>query len=872
MLGVIAKALDGGVNLVVVLAGTRVALWRQTFERALDQFDQWSPQTDGALMLRRVWIPSPSVVVATSTLPGLAQLYDAHPRLLARAMSQGRPIIVVAMKHADHVLRLTSLLDRAVALHQAQSTAPLHLLVIDDEADDGSILDAEIEKGAAPDSELLKNLPRHISRIWAAPAEPNTTKSPALFATYLAYTATPQANILQAGYNPLAPRHFLAALRTPWSHGAIGTPRSGTFGEPAGLARYYTGGEAFYRHPLPGTGLCEVYDVPPRDEGQSEASAIEAARKFEKQLLGEALRAYFVGAAARMFHSGRSLSKAISAGRMLPEAIRSLSPVPHSMLIHPSSLVADQFHFARLISAWSRGPSLGPLDAKNALHDEEGHPRFDEAGLNALLDAEPELWKAWLGHYEGTRRALAGRFENVDLPRVDVHHWPNIEHILREEVFPNVALRVINSDPNADERPEFAPAIDPDGLCGAASDLLSVFISGNVMARGVTLEGLATTLFLRQSQTPLADTQMQMQRWFGYRGAYLHLCRVFLTRGQRDLFDSYHDIDEALRDQVVAAMNEAGDGRLPSPNVLQTDRFRATGKIANLSSLPLSPGPYPFVRLIGDARDYHGNTEILARLCERHDWEDVTAAGMRRGLLCKQDLDLAAVATLLEQFRYAVHDPSPESRNNKRWKLLASALSLAPEDRPLFRPPGAIVERPEHVAPPGCPYSIAAYLRLWTTLLSRRAPGFFPTDDYSTPWSLVNLSAYAASAPRFKIGIRFGGGRLALNPVLAAKGVTVMERTFADHLLSATWGSRNPGADPGAYLGDQLFDYHLTGLAVPRGSDSQSMWRPRGHPGLLLFHVIEAEHGEATTVGLGIPLGGPDHFSAQGPARAGAIP
>ena len=46
----------------------------------------------------------------------------------------------------------------------------MHMVVIDDEADDGSVLDARIELGLAPDSEALKQIPRHVARLWAGNA------------------------------------------------------------------------------------------------------------------------------------------------------------------------------------------------------------------------------------------------------------------------------------------------------------------------------------------------------------------------------------------------------------------------------------------------------------------------------------------------------------------------------------------------------------------------------------------------------------------------------------------------------------------------------------------------------------------------------
>lgn len=45
-----------------------------------------------------------------------------------------------------------------------------------------------------------------------------------------------------------------------------------------------------------------------------------------------------------------------------------------------------------------------------------------------------------------------------------------------------------------------------------------IVVGGNTLSRGLTLEGLTTTYFLRT--TNQADTLMQMGRWFGYRKGY----------------------------------------------------------------------------------------------------------------------------------------------------------------------------------------------------------------------------------------------------------------------------------------------------------------------------------------------------------------
>jgi hypothetical protein len=87
----------------------------------------------------------------------------------------------------------------------------VQMLVLDDEADDGSILDAVVESSQDPIYGKLKQIPRSIANLW----DPPQGAPENLFSTYIAYTATPQANLLQEDHNPLAPRDFLISLRTP---------------------------------------------------------------------------------------------------------------------------------------------------------------------------------------------------------------------------------------------------------------------------------------------------------------------------------------------------------------------------------------------------------------------------------------------------------------------------------------------------------------------------------------------------------------------------------------------------------------------------------------------------------------------------------
>ncbi len=55
-----------------------------------------------------------------------------------------------------------------------------------------------------------------------------------------------------------------------------------------------------------------------------------------------------------------------------------------------------------------------------------------------------------------------------------------------------------------------------------------IAVGGYSLSRGLTLEGLTVTWFLRN--TKMYDTLMQMGRWFGYRLGYEDLCRIWMPR------------------------------------------------------------------------------------------------------------------------------------------------------------------------------------------------------------------------------------------------------------------------------------------------------------------------------------------------------
>lgn len=73
-----------------------------------------------------------------------------------------------------------------------------------------------------------------------------------------------------------------------------------------------------------------------------------------------------------------------------------------------------------------------------------------------------------------------------------------------------------------------------------------VIVGGNMLDRGITIDGLAVTYMIRMSQVGQADTLLQRARWFGYKESYFDLCRVYLPQALNDQFESLIGTEESV--------------------------------------------------------------------------------------------------------------------------------------------------------------------------------------------------------------------------------------------------------------------------------------------------------------------------------------
>lgn len=130
-----------------------------------------------------------------------------------------------------------------------------------------------------------------------------------------------------------------------------------------------------------------------------------------------------------------------------------------------------------------------------------------------------------------------------------------------------------------------------------------IAVGGYALSRGLTLEGLTTTWFLRN--TMMYDTLMQMGRWFGYRTGYEDLCRIWMPEDAVGWYSFIANATEELHEELknmeiskatpkqfglsvrshpasllVTARNKMGSGKKVTSLVGLSNRFIETTRIS----------------------------------------------------------------------------------------------------------------------------------------------------------------------------------------------------------------------------------------------------------------------------------------------------
>lgn len=495
--GLICKAADAGYKIIIVLAGLHNNLRSQTQMRLDEGFlgYETKPHVDD---IRPIGVgeidrdPSIRPNFATNrTNNGDFSL--AVARNLGITPEQ-RPWLFVVKKNKTVLERLL----RWIRNHVANSHDPetgrklvthLPLLLVDDEADHASVDTGEqvFDSDGRPDQEheptAINRLVRRILNSFTRTA-------------YVGYTATPFANIFihergtTAEEGPdLFPSAFIINLSAPSTY--VGPARvfglQGDGGREGGLP------------------LVRVVADHVSDDGLAGWMPHKHNKGHRPLFEGEAV-------------IPPSLATAVDAF-ILACAIRSLrgQDGDHaSMLVHVTRFTAVQKEVTRQVEDFvrRRRQRLGR--------------RIGGAEVLSQLRA---LWEQ---DFLPTERVI--RESGIDGDGGREIGWDEIEDIL-PDVVADIQVRMING--TAKDALDYA---DQDGV-----GLKVIAIGGDKLARGLTLEGLCTSYFLRTSK--MYDTLMQMGRWFGYRPGYLDVCRLYTTPDLIEWFGHIADAAEELREE-----------------------------------------------------------------------------------------------------------------------------------------------------------------------------------------------------------------------------------------------------------------------------------------------------------------------------------
>ena len=235
-------------------------------------------------------------------------------------------------------------------------------------------------------------------------------------------------------------------------------------------------------------------------------------------------------------------------------------------------------------------------------------------------------------------------------------NWPKVQARLHEVL---IAVRVI--EVNASRRSQ-ALYYDQSGEHGVTV----IAVGGFSLSRGLTLEGLTVSYFLRNSM--MYDTLMQMGRWFGYRPGYEDLCRVWMPA---DGVGWYAHIQEAIEDLqaqlkrmelVKATPEQFGLAVRSHPEALIVT---ARNKMGTGKEFPVKVG---LAGKLVETTRLRTDRDQLAR--NKKSGEDLAEAIRARGLACEERprgklckaVPVGVVRDFLRAFRADSADPVTDPR------------------------------------------------------------------------------------------------------------------------------------------------------------------------------------------------------------------
>ncbi|MAY63168.1 MAG: endonuclease [Rhizobiales bacterium] len=505
--GLICKAADAGYKIIIVLAGLHNNLRAQTQIRLDEGFLGFATIADAdELPAVGVGLIDKDMSVRPNAATNRSDKGDFNTAVAAKMniSPEQRPWLFVVKKNKTVLERLLHWIRNRVANHIDPETGRklvtnLPLLVIDDESDHGSVDTGEdvVDESGAPD---LEHEPKTINRLIRSVLHHFSRKA------YVGYTATPFANIFihdrgeTEKHGPdLFPAAFITNLAAPSNYVGPGRVFGSASSTPDELPLVRPLMEEEFQPWMPSKTTTSPEIKPHRNGHQPRWKGEDRV----PDSLAEAIRSFLYACAVRKLRGQGSKHSS-----MLVHVTRFTS-VQNAVVNQVAEYVRD------LKGRYTRGIELAALEAS----------------------MRKEYENTFRPGMQGIRSAL------VEGETLEDFSWEDIRTVI-PDILSDIRVREING--TAKDALDYA---ENDG-----TGLKVIAIGGDKLARGLTLEGLCTSYFLRTAR--MYDTLMQMGRWFGYRDGYLDVCRLYTSQEMVEWFGHIADAAEELRqefDNMVAA-------------------------------------------------------------------------------------------------------------------------------------------------------------------------------------------------------------------------------------------------------------------------------------------------------------------------------
>jgi hypothetical protein len=270
-------------------------------------------------------------------------------------------------------------------------------------------------------------------------------------------------------------------------------------------------------------------------------------------------------------------------GKQVSEDEESAGDAPHDMIRIVSGDEADRHSIANLLAD---GPEVTPalgdalrwfLLATAARRVRSGLPKHSSMLVHTTMRVDPQL--AYLEPIRAYVKALGLEVGNGETESLRLQ-W-NAE--TQREPAKRFGLGPVAFDDLLSALPTVIDEVKVLADNGRSTDRLVygnepatvIAVGGNTLSRGLTLEGLVSSYFLRSSNQ--YDSLLQMGRWFGYRPGYGDLPRIWTTQQLADDFEFLAEVEDSIRREVerYRTMDGATPANLPV-RILLHPRMHAT--------------------------------------------------------------------------------------------------------------------------------------------------------------------------------------------------------------------------------------------------------------------------------------------------------